>query len=439
MNGETGFYYFIHWGFVFLALTFSWFRARNVLHPHFFLTAILCVFLSDFLVRGYDDQNISSIDVRDVFSYQLIILAIFALTIVPAAFVSNRKYEGLLEQLTAGIRMSRKVQSMILLMCTGLLLAEILKRLNSVGWSFGTVIEQSLQPRGLREWDIQSLQGNFFFSVLRSLLPFAAIGFAYIGSASKSGTVIVASFVLLLTSMAILITDGSRTPVVMVCTAFWFFWVLRYRNFAFRALLTAIVAVSVAALTSLMYLFRSFGYGTANTSEAREFAFTYHQDDSYYRALQAFHWSEISGESWNFFEFFYIILTNPIPRAIWPGKPTFDEAFWGGYKLSYVTNLYLGELVATVGIFGTVILGPVVGLLLYFMLFRSLLLLKYPMGIGAYLLVGLYVYMCMRSLANITLFLYLPAFAVLIVWFVGRRQAIAKRRWQSAHRDAMFR
>ena len=51
MEGAS-FYYALHCVFVVGALTFSWRRSRHILHPHFMFTAILCVMVSDFLVRG---------------------------------------------------------------------------------------------------------------------------------------------------------------------------------------------------------------------------------------------------------------------------------------------------------------------------------------------------------------------------------------------------
>jgi hypothetical protein len=62
------------------------------------------------------------------------------------------------------------------------------------------------------------------------------------------------------------------------------------------------------------------------------------------------------------------------------------------------------------------------------MFYRSAALLQYPLGVVAYLLVALYVYMILRSTENLIHFIYLPAFGVLMVQALRRRQEAVARR-----------
>jgi hypothetical protein len=189
-----------------------------------------------------------------------------------------------------------------------------------------------------------------------------------------------------------------------------------------------IVGALAAITTSAMYLYRSQGYLTNSSGEQREMELTYHQDDSYYRALFAYEHADRNIEYWDPIFFITTILVNPIPRAIWPDKPIFDEQFYGRYKLYYVTNSFLGEVVAMTGVELSLFVSPLVGFLLYSILFNAQRLLKYPVGLAAYLIVALYTYMCIRSLPNLTHFMYLPIFSMIMVLLLGRMESRRRTR-----------
>jgi hypothetical protein len=436
MDAETVFY-LLHWGVVVGALAVSWWRARHVLHPHFIFTMMFCVFLSDFLVRGYDVNNdpdsyrqrLDHILPADVYYYQVLILAAIAIILFAALFVRRGAYERQLFQVAAGLRPDRRMQFYAIGLSSVLTLGEIVKRLMSVGWSPNEVLMQSLGARGDRDWDRAAWEGhNFIFALSSAFMPLCAVlaGYLIVCGRGAARFAAVPVFVIV---MFLLVTDGSRTPLAIVFGAVWFFAIYRWRSFLARAILTGLASAGVAGTFSLIALFRAIGYTSADL--AGDFKFNYQQDDNYYRAIHAFSFADQSNYRWDAFEFFSTIAINPIPRAIWPDKPIIDDQFFGGFKLWWTTDFFFGESVALFGIEWGFVFAILWAVLLYLLFYRALSLLSKPIGIAAYLLVALYVYMCMRSMMSITHFMYLPLAGVVMVLIADR---IARRRQHRAIR-----
>lgn len=417
--------YGLHWIAVLAMLAASWSRSRNILHPHFMFTVMFCIQLSDFLTRGYDDENFAYIPIGSVHTYQLLILTTIVSTVFLSLLLRAPQVEAAVGSAWEGIVLTKGIIRAIGALAGIIVGAEILKRLISVDWSPSEVLSQMLNRRSDRVWDQEAYYGNFIYSIIGILLPLSASAFAYIvvngrGFARSMGLL---GFVLVL---AIQITDGSRTPVVVGLAALALFVIQTKWSALWKALSVGAVGLAGAAATSLMYLFRSTGYkvGVAQGGVA----FTYHQDDSYYRAIYAFSVSDYSSYSWDPLYFIYLKLVNPIPRFFWPDKPVVDQVFYGEYKLDYVTMLYIGDIVAMAGPPLTPIIAILFGLAVYWMFYRSAALLRYPLGVVAYLLVALYVYMILRSTENLIHFIYLPAFSVLMVQALRRRQEAVARR-----------
>jgi len=171
-----------------------------------------------------------------------------------------------------------------------------------------------------------------------------------------------------------------------------------------------------------MYQYRSIGF-LDNKFKTRGVEFVYHQDDNFYRSIDTMHHSaETNEKHWNAIEFYYSIIVNPIPRSFWTDKPALDEKFYGNFKLWWTTIFFIGEFAAMFGPIGALILSPLYLLSLYFVLYKSARLLNKPFGLGAYIMVCLYVYMSMRSMLNLTHFIYMPAFSVVVVLTMSRLQ-----------------
>ena len=422
--------YTFHWLFVLSAIAFSWKRSRAILHPHFIFTTIICVHLVDFLVRGYDDRNLRFISKEKLFDFQMGILLVLAIIILATSMVRSQRIEKISRNAANYLNVNQKTRIIILFLVVGLILADVVKRFSTVDWSTSEVIRQSLMPRGQRDWDQLQYAGNFLFAITTILLPLAGIAAGYL--TTRRGVLLrLIAFISMIFILLILVTNGSRTPVVIVLASAGLFWHLQQQTALMRLIVMVISVGAVAISTSLMFLYRSYGFVSDQVQLGQEFNLIYHMDDSYYRTIFAYDHAAKSTEYWDPVFFFYTIISNPIPRSIWPDKPLLTSDFYGGYKLDYVTNLFLGEMVAMTGVYGTVIASPIIGLLLYLILFKAQKLILMPLGLAAYLLFALYVYMCTRSLLNLTHFLYLPAFTLITVMFLNRLQR------RSAQRDVM--
>ena len=402
--------YFSHWFFILIAIGFSWIRSRHILHPHFIFTTIICVFLTDFLIRGYNDKNLINIEESNIYTYQSIILFIFSITIFITWFIGGSKLRENLNFFSRSFNISNKTAQIILLLAWVILIIEIIKRFSAVNWSLISVIEEYFYARGQKTWEISSYSGNFIYTLIRAILPFSGLAFAFI-IANRTGIKRISASLGFIAVLILLLGNGSRTPVVMCIGVLWFYLVLKIKSKIKRITITGAFFTVVAMLTSTMYLFRSEGYAESGKS----FEFIYHQDDSYYRTIFSYDYSNQSGEHWDGLFYIYAIIVNPIPRALWPDKPLLDEDFYGGFKVWYTTHLYLGEIVSIFGVIWSIPIGVLMGVIFYYILYKSTALLKYPMGIGAYLIMALYTYMCMRGMQNMMIFIYLPLFTSLSV------------------------
>jgi hypothetical protein len=292
-----------------------------------------------------------------------------------------------------------------------LILGEIIKRLSAVDWSPMEVMAQTLSARGDRAWDQEAFKGgNFIFALSTVFLPLCAVIAVYLIVCARAWIRLAAGPIFAV-AVAFLVTDGSRTPLAIVGGATWSIAMLRWRSLFMRASITGVVLLAIATTFSLIIEFRDHGF----ESDIHNFSYTYHQDDNYYRALHSFSIADQSDYRWDPFQFFYTIAVNPIPRAIWPDKPLIAPNFFGDFKLWWTTNFFFGESVAMFGVVGGLAFAVPWALLLYLLLYRALSLLSKPMGIIAYLPVTLYVYMCMRSMMSITMFMYLPIGALTVI------------------------
>lgn len=370
----------LHWLFVIVALMFSWRRSHHYFHPHFIFTVMICVYLSDFLIRGYADNNILYIMRGDIYGYQILILFILASALLLASFVRNNRIEAIAQQSTLAADGSMRAQKMVLLLACTILVADILKRLISVDWSIDDVIFQSLQARGQRAWDQAAFSGNFVFALTTILLPLAACAFSYLIAFGK-GVPLIAAIAGVMLVLALLVTNGSRTPVVLTLVILGVLFMVRQKTLVRKMAMIGIAMGVAATLVSLMFNYRATGYVGPQIGNNLEWNIAYHQDDGYYRAIYSYYYADKTGKQWDAVRFFSTVALNPIPRAIWPDKPVLDIFFYDGFKLHYVTNMFLGEIVALFGINLSLLMAPLAAISFYIILYRSVHVLMRPMGL----------------------------------------------------------
>lgn len=424
------FMYPLHWAFVSLALFSSWWRFRDLLHPHFLFTVALCtMFFSDFLVRGYNVPNLARGIGSDLYLWQLLVLGVCCAMLLISGFLSRRATGPLFSPPAPTLEHARAAGRGLIVGWT-LLFSEVLKRLAATGWQPAVAIDESLGPRGGRAWQSKLVyvgDESFLFALIGALLPFAGVVFAYALVFLKGWTRFWAG-VGLLAVLALLLSSGDRTPLVFVLGSLVILVIHTRWSMWLRSAMVAGILLLAAVSLSVMYLYRGEGLShlLADGNNAAP-PLVYHQDDSYYWALSAIDISDRTSLRWDWEPFFGAALLNPIPRFFWPDKPLLLKSFWGQYKPYWITITYLGELAAMFGPWGAGLLGIVFGVGLFLILGWSVKAVTRQWGLLFYLVMALYVYMVMRSLLNLTQFIYLPLmswWAVMIYIPMGARRGV---------------
>lgn len=411
----------LYWFAFICLLLFSWSRSRGILHPHFMFCTMLFILASDFMIRGQDDQNLQGIMEGSLTRYQLVTL-VTMIAIGACTAIVRKPYEVGTRITRPEMRVSANTALLLVLVSIAVLLVHTAFRLQTVDWSVQALLDQMLGPRNSRIWDQVGADGtrNPVYQLFNGMIPLLAIAFAFVLFARHTGLAIVAGLFFIL-SLFVLITDGSRTQAIIPMAALAIFGLISLRGFAARALLLAGVTVLIVSATSAMILFRAQGL----EGSASSFALTYHQDDSIYRIWSAAAYADFSNYRWDPLYFFYYVISLPIPRVLWEGKPLLTEDFYGGFKLWFTTTTFMGEWVSMLGVWLGFAVSFVFGNVLYRGFYFSQKLLTQPFGLPAYLLIALYTYMIMRSMPNMSTFIFAPAAALLLVWFARRRKSKA--------------
>lgn len=404
-------------------LLFSWSRSRGILHPHFMFCAMLLILASDFMIRGMDDQNLQGILESSLTGYQLATLATMIGIGLSTAIV-RRPYELDSRFTQPDMRISTATARYLVVISITVFAIHTGYRMNAVDWSLQDLFDTMLGPRDTRIWDQPGASGarDPVYQLVSGLLPLAASALAFVLFSRQFGAALTAVLVLAAIEF-VLITDGSRTQAIIPLASLAIFGLMSFRGLFAKTVLLLGVAVLIASVTSAMILFRAEGLEGSTSA----FALTYHQDDSIYRVWSACAYADFSNRRWDPLYFFYFIISTPIPRILWEGKPLLTEDFYGGYKLYYVTTTFMGEWVSMLGVWLGFVASFLFGNVLYRVFYFAQRLLTRPFGLPAYLLVALYIYMIMRSMPNITTFIFAPAAALMLVYFARRRKAAAPR------------
>lgn len=383
------------------------------------------MFMSDFLVRGYAIETITSIPRSDLIQYQIAVLLVcIAVALGPLVGMApwreaNRTRRSL--WLVDG-----RYLNYLGIFAWCLLALEVLKRLYTTDWSWSEAIIASLAPYG--SWPWESALGNlgdqrFIFALISMLLPLSGLVLAYFVQTKCSWQRVPWLFGYIAV-LALLLADGKRTPLLFVLGCHGVFYLVSAATVMRKVMVLGAVLVASVTLASAMYLFRVGGMGQIISNEGEGYEIVYQQDDNYYQTLHAINIATTTSERWDPVDFFYATAVSPIPRYFWPNKPALLQDYWGNYKDYWVTISFVGELVAMFGPILGLILAVIVGWVLYILLWRTYALTVEAGGIIVYLIVALYSYMVMRSLLNITQFMYLPAFAYAI--FLVQRRHISR-------------
>ncbi|MEL7332997.1 MAG: hypothetical protein AAFN12_12160, partial [Cyanobacteria bacterium J06560_2] len=367
--------------------------------------------------------------------YQSIILAtiaaIYGLSYLLVRYFAKPRARKKVDLLTLMVSEGNHSSKVLLLFSWGLLGLELLKRLYFSGWSVASMLTYSFGPRFNRPW--ASAAGSlgdekFVFALVGILLPLAGLILGAEMVNAKKLQPALMSAVGYLMVLVLAIAAGSRTPVVLLVVLPLIFYLKKTRSALKRGLAVLLVASMLTATTSVIYNTRDNGLIYAAQRSAQDAAaVVYHQDDSYYRAINTMHVVDHTYERWALAPFLGASLLNFVPRAIWPEKPALTKEYWGDFKLHYVTITFVAELTALFGIAGGVMIAILVGVSGFLFLLSLYRRIESSYDLLLYVLGSVYIYMVFRSLLNLTQFVYMLLF-FFIMLKIDQNLALAKRR-----------
>jgi len=412
--------YTLYWVVAVVALVFSLARFRNPFHPQTLITIItIILFMSDFLVSGYKERIVGLFNIADIIWHQITILyvclAIFFITYIISRFGKTKRN---LNMSLSNISWSRS--GIIPLVAYLIVIIDIVKRLYSTGWSPTKAFLYSIAARGSAPWNIKGGIGNlgdinFIYGLSLILIPFCSlVMFCKILDAKGFRKIFPSVFLII--AIFILFADGTRAPLVFVISLMCIIYYFNCNSFKKRFFAIIISLIMLAAVTSTMYLYRARGYIDFDDKQIN-IEFVYHQDDNYFQAIKSLVIANESSERWDSLKFLTVIIVNPIPRYFWQNKPALLSDYWGNYKNEWTTITALGELTA---MFGPLVGPPataLIAVLLYFLLGYIYKMNHSSFGFIVYMTFAFYAYSVMRSLLNISQFIYLPIFLLFLSKF----------------------
>jgi oligosaccharide repeat unit polymerase len=408
-------------------LVWSWATFRDELHPQFLVTvALIVLFIVNFLTSGYEDVAIVGIPSETVPIYQSVVLGVCASIFFITLFLSklyplqaNRTRMAVIGEFK-NTRLSGSM-SIYATIAWVIVMLEVLKRLYTSGWSVANAIVFSFGARGMTPWGYQGGNlgdENFVYAIVKIVLPFAGLLFAYLVAQGKGRRRVLHAFGLLLV-IVLLITYGNRTPIVATLIGMMLFLVYRPISLSRRIMIVSAIALLTAFLVSAIVLFRAQGFLSAY-EENQDYELTYHQDNNYYRALRALHTASSTSERLDPVSYAVAVVVNPIPRVLWSEKPALRSDYYGNYKTEWQTISFLGDLVAMFGPVAGSALAILCGVMVFLLMRESTKTLRWRGGLIVYMVLVLYAYMILRSMQNITHYAYLPAFAFAVYWLVNQ-------------------
>jgi oligosaccharide repeat unit polymerase len=418
--------YLLHISVALVLIAISVAYTRRIIHPlTLFSVLIVALLMSDFAIRGYSPQTTGDVSREYLYELQLLIIALCT-AIWAVAFALSGEHSRPLNELIMWPRFAKRAMTIGWV----IVLLEVVKRLYFSDWSAVLAVMYSIGPRGSAPWlpDAGEL-GNLgdkrsLLTPTMIVMPFAGMLFGYLLVTWRQWRAL--SLAGLLSTVAILVADGTRTPVVAVLGASGLFVLIHLRSSARRHLALLSVAFLIAASTSAMVLFRSKGLAQLVEGSPPEYTLTYSQDDNYRQSILALERALVTSERWDPWVFAYAVAVSPVPRAFWPTKPALLGDYWGNYKNEWTTITFVGEFAAMFGIWGGSLASLIVAACVFAMIRRAYRLADRQGGMIVYLLIALYGYMVLRSLLNITQFIYLPAAALLLYALLVPRSRLSE-------------
>ena len=408
-----------HWLSIIVFYGFSVSRAKSIFSPHlWFSTLLIYLYLLDFALRGYDAKEYMTFgSAQYVVYYQLLVLFICIFTIIVSFFFGERKKIFSFNNLRGSPIGDRELMYIFYFSCA-VFFTEIFFRLLSSGFSISDALAGMFGPRFGSEYYKWRTEDTIFGPIVAVnwiVLPLASASFFYVYLSVRGMTSYI-SLCFGVLSVLILVGGGSRTMVAIpavVCIA-----TIAAGSYSAWKKIAYVGGVFIVTMIvfSAQYQYRSTGF-INGLSKSEGVEFVYHQDNNYYSTVRALERAGYTDQRWDQTTFFVAAAFGWVPRFIWQGKPKLDQAFWGGYKRPWWTIGYIGEAAALFGVYGGALFSVIYGLLMFSILRFSYNKASGPLSLIIYIVMSVYVYMCMRSILNISQWVVLPAVTIFLNYY----------------------
>jgi hypothetical protein len=298
------------------------------------------------------------------------------------------------------------------------------------GFNLGQLIDGVLADRWSAPWSRGALGDWDSFadhlSYFGYLLPILTVAFISMSKVISARSIL--SVLLTLIMASFLVQSGGRRIIGVIFGSAILYWVLHQKRLTVRTAATVMIAVVlVLGLMELTLRYRNSGWQAlwnAEVSEGVEIdqpaGFKIHVDDNFLRLSQIIDLVPAQ-YPYVYHEQILYTLVRPIPRVLWPGKPTeagFDLSTALDAKGTSLSSSVVGELYLTGGVLVVFLGGIFYGKIAR--MFSTLLEHKTASSDLVYSLGSMALFVGIRSMLDLVLMSY-----TLLAWIAVSRLLIS--------------
>jgi hypothetical protein len=396
------------------------FMKGHILSPVKIVTMMLAyMYCTDFAIRGMNDASMFYMSELNSEFWSMFLLIYTTIAWLLILFLDKLNFTEI-RNVTFIADLSVRSKLVLSALSSAVVLVNLYNRIYLSG-SLSEFWLNMLAPRGSAVWLVMQSQwmpGYATSTLLDIATPIATGILLHVTLRARPWDVPIPLLIMLI-GYILIIANGSRTELIEA-----YFIGSAYSLFQPSRTTPKLVISGVAVLLLILFVtvYRAEGIGSVFLSSGIELQ--YHQDDNFYTTIRALRASVTEKRGWDAATFMLTCFTNPIPRSLWSAKPLLDQSFFGSYKEFWITITSLGELAACFGAAAAVVINTIIVGIIFLFLNRKYSKVSSFFDLFVYASAVLWCYMILRSLQNITQFIYPYVAAELLRVLVKRRVSI---------------
>jgi hypothetical protein len=393
------------------------FMKGDILSPAKIVTMMLAyLYCTDFALRGMNDATLFYMSELESGFWSMFLLIYVTVAWLLILFLAKLNFNAI-RNVTFIADLSVRSKLVLSALSSAVVLGNLYNRISLSG-SLSEFWLNMLAPRGSAVWLVMQsewMPGYATSTLLDIATPIATGILLHVTLRARPWDVPIPLLITLI-GFILIIANGSRTELVEA-----YFIGSVYSLFQPRRTTPKLVISGAAVILLILFVtaYRAEGIGRVFLSSGIELQ--YNQDDNFYTTIRALRASVTEKNGWDAATFMLTCFTNPIPRFLWSGKPLLDQSFFGNYKDFWITITSLGELAACFGAAAAIVINTIVVGIIFLFLNRKYSKVSSFFDLLVYTSAVLWCYMILRSLQNITQFIYPYAAAELLRLLAKRR------------------